>query len=132
LQTSAAWVDKHVKCIVDPARISGPSIGGHAFHCTRDEIVDENHQPIDGPFSIAPSADILCLNHYVTKSEEEMLARRSRPAVDGNPPPHSLETWRRWEPYYNATEDLRIQRFAKQLDHGRILPSADLVVQSSA
>lgn len=111
----AANADKHVKCFVDPSRVSGPAIGGHAFHCTSGQIVDENHCPTVGPFSAAPSAKIICLNHYLTKSEEEMLHRRTRITVDGLPQEHSLETWRLWDPYYNEAEDLRVQRFVQEL-----------------
>jgi len=116
----ASWVDKHVKCIVDPTRVSAPAIIGHAFHCTAGEIVDENRVPTDGPFSRAPSAEVLCLNHYLIKSEEEMLQRRSRPSADGNPRPHPISTWRLLDSSCNEVEDVRIQRFADKLQRRKV------------
>lgn len=118
----AAWIDRHVKCIVDPSRVTGPEIGGHAFYCIEGtRIVDENHRPIAGPFSENPSANVLCLNHYLIKSREEMLQRRKRMTVDGLAPIHSIEKWEAFDRDYNSVEDLRIQRFARALKHKQFL-----------
>jgi hypothetical protein len=115
----AAWIDRHVKCIVDPSRVTGPEIGGHAFYSIEGAcIVDENHRPIAGPFSESPSANVLCLNHYLIKSREEMLWRRQRMTVDGLAPMHSIEKWEAFDRDYNSVEDFRIQRFAEALTSG--------------
>jgi hypothetical protein len=111
------WVDKHVKCIVNPDKVSGPAVAAHSFHCLPGEvIVDENHRPTAGPFSTAPSAEVLCLNHYLIKSYEEMVARRTRRQVDAPYSAHSIEKWEWFDSHYNTTLDLRIQRFAAQLE----------------
>ena len=110
----APWIDRHVKCIVDPAKVTGPEIGGHRFYCIEGtHIVDENHRAIAGAFSESPSANVLCLNHYLIKSREELLWRRNRMAVDGSAPIHSIEKWEAFDRDYNAVEDFRIQRFTK-------------------
>ncbi len=108
----AAWVDPHVKCIVDPSRVTSPAVGAHAFDCRPGEtIVDEKYRPMVGPFCERPSADVLCVNHYVIKSREEMVRRRTRPKVDGAPNVRTIRQWEDFDAQYNAVEDLRIQRF---------------------
>jgi hypothetical protein len=111
------WVDKHVKCIVNPAKVSQPAVLAHSFHCLPGEmIVDEKHRPMAGPFCSAPTAEVFCLNHYLIKSHEEMVVRRRRPKTDGLPSDHSIEKWEWFDSMYNRVEDLRIQRFAAQLE----------------
>ena len=108
----AAWIDRHVKCIVDPSKVTAPKILGHAFRCIAGtQIVDESHRPTAGPFSGNPSADIVCLNHYLIKSHEEMRRRRTHLRADGTAPSHSLEQWEALDRDYNTVEDLRVQRF---------------------
>ncbi len=109
----AAWADPHVKCVVDPAKVTSTAVAAHSFHCLPGEtIVDERHRPISGPFCENPSSEILCLNHYVIKSHEELVQRRIRPQVcNGELSPHSLEKWKCFDSHYNDVEDNRIQRF---------------------
>ncbi len=112
----AAWIDPHVKCIVNPVKVTGPAVLGHSFHCRPGEaIVDENHRPISGPFASEPTADVFRINHYLVKSHEELGQRRTRSRADGSPIVHSIEEWKRFDSQYNAVEDLRIQRFAGTL-----------------
>lgn len=112
----ADWVDPHVKCIIDPSRVVMPAALAHAFHCMPNEtIVDENLQPMAGPFCPRPSADVFCLNHYVIKSHEEMVRRRTRPKADGAANNLTIAQWEEFDAQYNTIEDLRIQRFAKDL-----------------
>jgi glycosyltransferase involved in cell wall biosynthesis len=107
-------IDWHVKCIVDPSKVIAPEIAAHAFRCKEGaRIVDENHRATVGPYSEAPSADVLCLNHYLIKSHEEMARRRTRPYANGHPPSRSIEEWEALDRDYNAVEDLRIQRFTR-------------------
>lgn len=68
-----------------------------------------------GPFCELPSADVLCLNHYVTKSHEEMLRRRTRAKGDGGANVLTIEQWEEFDAHYNAVEDLRIQRFVQDI-----------------
>jgi glycosyl transferase family 92 len=125
------WVDQHVKCIVNPVKVSGPAVLAHSFHCLPGEvIVDENYQPIVGPFSCAPSANVFCLNHYLIKSHDEMVSRRTRRRADGPDGAHSIEQWELFDSSYNAVEDLRIQRFAVELDNHAILGSKNPIFQT--
>jgi hypothetical protein len=73
-----------------------------------------------GPFSAQPSAEIFCLNHYLIKSHDEMVARRTRRTADAPRSAHSIEKWEWFDSFYNTVEDLRIQRFAAQLGEGAI------------
>jgi hypothetical protein len=111
-----------VKCIVDPSKVTAPEIAAHAFRCIEGaRIVDENHCATVGPFSEKPSADVVCLNHYLVKSHEEMRLRRQRPQVEGIPPIHSVEQWEAFDRDYNAVEDLRIQRFTRIVKRQQLL-----------
>lgn len=70
---------------------------------------------MNGPSCERPSADALCLNHYLIKSHEEMITRRTRPKADGAADVHTITQWEEFDTQYNTVEDLRIQRFAKDL-----------------
>jgi glycosyltransferase involved in cell wall biosynthesis len=112
----ADWIDNHVKCIVDPSKVTAPNVAAHAFHCIGDaRIVNENHCAITGPFSEKPSAGVVCINHYLVKSHEEMRQRRQRVQVEGRAPLHSIEQWEIFDRDYNTVEDLRIQRFTRAM-----------------
>jgi hypothetical protein len=118
------WVDQHVKCIVNPAKVTAPAVAAHSFHCLSGEvIVDENHRPMSGPFAEQPSAEVFCLNHYVIKSHQEMVERRTRLQVDGASCVHSIAKWEWFDSFYNAVEDLRIQHFAVALEDDRDSPA---------
>lgn len=71
---------------------------------------------MSGPFAEKPTAEVFCLNHYVIKSHEEMVQRRSRIQVGRGTSVHPIEKWEWFDSYYNAVEDLRIQRFAQGLE----------------
>jgi hypothetical protein len=81
--------------------------------------VDENFRPVEGPFASHPSAEVICLNHYISKSFEEMRRRRSRL------PPCKDETIFTYEQYaasdakLNELEDTRIQRFVARMKAAR-------------
>jgi glycosyltransferase involved in cell wall biosynthesis len=112
----APWIDWHVKCVLDPSKVIAPEISGHAFRCIEGaRIVDENRRATVGAFSESPSANVLCLNHYLIKSQEELARRRTRLLVEGIPPIRPLEEWQALDRDYNAVEDLRIQRFTRAL-----------------
>jgi hypothetical protein len=91
----AAVPDHHVKCIVDPRRVVRPLVVGHHFECVPGEVVvDENGEPVSGPFHPRPSADILRINHYLTKSRTEMIERRQGIQVNtGKVSSLSLDQW---------------------------------------
>lgn len=112
----ANWIDPHVKCVVDPSRVISPAVSAHAFHCIKGQtVVDEEKQPTTGPFRERPSANVLCLNHYLIKSYEEMVRRRMRPKVDGAENSRTIAEWEELDAQYNAVEDPSIQRFVKDI-----------------
>jgi len=111
----AALPDKHVKCIVNPAKVIGPAVIGHHFHCVPGEtIVDEKFEPLSGPFAAHPSADVLCINHYISKSLEELRWRRSRPTAYGEPM-YTCEEYVTADAGFNEIEDTRIQPLIEAL-----------------
>lgn len=109
-----ASVNAHVKCIVNPKKVITPSIIGHAFVCCPGEvIVDEKFEPMDGPFAKHPTSDVICLNHYISKSFEEMRQRRSGLPACKDEVIYSYEQYAESDAKLNDLEDLRIQRFAR-------------------
>ena len=66
-----------VKSIVDPARATRP-LNPHVFAYTEGHAVDENEQPLDGTFAASASCSELRINHYYTKSDEELMLKFSR------------------------------------------------------
>ena len=112
----AAAVNEHGKCIVQPAKVTKPWALGHAFHRRPGEtIVDEKFEPIHGLFPENPSSNVLCLNHYTSKSLEEMERRRLRLPACADNFIYTFEQYLAADAGYNEVEDLRIQRFADRL-----------------
>lgn len=73
-----------VKSIVDPSR-TGVSATPHSFYHPASFIVDEHHRPIEDPlWPQMPSFSVerLRINHYWTRSEEELELKFSRPRPD--------------------------------------------------
>jgi hypothetical protein len=103
----AAGPDQHVKCIVQPARILRPIAGGHLFEPKPGFVsVDEHRRPLNDSLTPTPSTDLLRINHYLIKSIEEMIARRtSRDIGYGDKAKLPLLEWIRLDRAWNATED---------------------------
>jgi hypothetical protein len=91
-----------VKSVVDPARTLHP-LNPHVFAYTEGEAVDEQEQPLEGAFSPTRSSAELRINHYFTKSDQEMVLKMSRPdasgqvrkVADANPPGKGIRDDRR-------------------------------------
>jgi Glycosyltransferase family 92 len=68
-----------IKSIVDPMRATA-CFNAHRFLYAEGVAVDENEQPIPGPpFKKATvTAQVLRINHYATKSEEEYRRKREQ------------------------------------------------------
>jgi Glycosyltransferase family 92 len=64
-----------VKSIVDPSR-TVQALDPHRFTFSEGFPVDESKQPIDGVMTQTYSYELLRVNHYYTKSEEECEARK--------------------------------------------------------
>jgi Glycosyltransferase family 92 len=83
-RTSAYRINRHIKSIVDPAQVRCFCRPGF-FMFFDGETVDERHRPVGGPpFSATDtvSFELLRLNHYTTRSEEEYRRKLSRPTPD--------------------------------------------------
>lgn len=79
----AAEVDRHVKSIVDPKR-TGRWVTVHKYTHGSECAVDEHRNPIEERESrpLPATADLIQLNHYVTKSYDECCERRGRLRAD--------------------------------------------------
>ena len=98
-------VDRHIKCIVDPTR-TYKWVTVHKYTHT-GSAVDETCRPIPETESRPEpaTADIIGINHYVTKSYEECVERRGRPRAD-------IPAYHQMPEFFNAhdrneVEDLR-------------------------
>lgn len=74
-------VHKHVKTIVQPSRIPHQR-NNNAHFWTVANTVDMHERRIEGPFAGSPVWDRLRLNHYWSKSVQEMQVRNARPRAD--------------------------------------------------
>ena len=114
----AVGPDQHVKCIVRPARIAHATISPHSFVPHEGYVlVDENFRPMTGPLNPAPAAAVLRVNHYLTKSWEECIARRFLRAEinTGKLKPLTLAQWREWDVQWSQVEDLGATAFGPQM-----------------
>jgi len=109
--------DGHVKCIVSPERVQKPLEVGHSFLCEPGyTIVNEHLRDVSSPQVSAPSGHLLRVNHYATKSIEEMRQRRTQPQADtGKVTAHPLSLWDFWAHSWNHTQDLGIHRFIPRM-----------------
>jgi hypothetical protein len=74
--------NRSVKSIVDPARVIG-RVNEHWFeYADGERAVDEHEQPLD-TWTRDLTFDLLRINHYFTKSEDEALLKFSRPQAGG-------------------------------------------------
>ncbi|HEY3754651.1 MAG TPA: glycosyltransferase family 92 protein [Opitutaceae bacterium] len=115
-----SYPDRHVKCIVNPAKVIHPIASAHLFHCVPGEcVVDENEKPLNEALHPYPQAKILRINHYLTKSIEEMEERRGRKiTVDtGKVSALPITQWRQLEAdRWNEVEDWIAARYADQVE----------------
>jgi hypothetical protein len=75
------WVNLHVKSIVQPHRTFRICPHPHVFD-HHGVAVGEDHRPQAGPFRDPPTADLLRINHYISKSKEEMERKVARGHAD--------------------------------------------------
>ena len=78
-----------IKSIVDPARAVRCN-GAHYFEFSEGHTVDVHKRPTEGWESVERSLDHLRVNHYYTKSEEELLEKWGRPRADTGEMRHEL------------------------------------------
>lgn len=111
----ATEVDRHVKSIVDPTR-TGRWVTVHKYTHT-GSAVDEHRRKIPETESRPEpaSADIIGINHYVTKSLEECTERRSRLRADINAK-HEMPSFFAGHDR-NDVEDLRALELWRSINH---------------
>ena len=71
-----------IKSIVDPRCVTR-ALGPHHFEFREGHLVDEAEHPLDAQFSVTDSCDVLRVNHYFTRSEEERVVKLQRPRAGG-------------------------------------------------
>ncbi len=109
----------HIKSIVQPSRVVGCKNAHYMVYADNARAVDENGQPIDGPFTAKVSVDALRINHYWSKSEEECRHKFSRGFADGG----GARDWNEFlshEAILNSVHDDIVLRVIAQLG---VLPS---------
>jgi len=87
--------NRWMKSIVNPRRTVGAR-SAHHFK-VRGEPVAEDHKPVHGIVVREPTADLLRINHYYAKSDEEFRKKAQRPVAltgeldaDREPPPPAV------------------------------------------
>lgn len=84
---------KAVKLIVDPARTEGIGISAHNFrYFDGAQAVDMLRRPLRSTFSETPALDLLRINHYFTRSQEERERKLVAPRVDNGEPKAWMKT----------------------------------------
>lgn len=74
----------HIKSIVQPSKVEACTNPHYMQYANGARAVDENGQPIDGPFTAKVSVNKLRINHYWSKSEEECRIKFNRGFADGS------------------------------------------------
>jgi hypothetical protein len=99
----ARWV----KCVVQPARTQRCR-GVHVFEYTSGHGVDVAKRPLDGWLTQSYIKSRLRINHYYTKSLEELHAKYSRTRADTGKlrEPLDMSTLRRLEARYSRDETI--------------------------
>lgn len=113
----AARPDPHVKCLVRPPRIVRTVNGGHQFEPQPGfVVVDETKAPLRESLNPRPSADVLRVNHYLVKSIEEMIERRTARDIGyGDKQKLALLEWLRLDRGWNDLEDASAQQFEREM-----------------
>jgi hypothetical protein len=70
-----------IKSIVDPTRVKDV-VGAHSFLYTDSYAVDEKYRRVNGWLTESVSIERLRINHYYTKSEEEVRDKWATPRPD--------------------------------------------------
>ena len=102
----------HVKSIIRPDQVLRP-LDPHIFIYKNDGLaVTEIHEPFSRGMTDSVSVAKLRINHYFTRSREDMRHKMLRGRADGG----LLRTWELLESAdRNEVEDVTIQRFLPQL-----------------
>jgi hypothetical protein len=107
-------LNEHIKSIVRPesCALRRPA-DPHHFNYVAGWAVSEWHEPIHGPFSRPPSHEMLRINHYWSKSQDEAIAKAGKHRSD-NGELRDLEQLLSTD--LNAEEDRSMLRFRHDLE----------------
>jgi Glycosyltransferase family 92 len=84
---------KVVKLIVNPARTKGVGSSAHYFRYFDGELaVDMQRRPLRETMTETPALDLLRINHYFTRSQEERNRKLAAPRVDNGEPKAWVKT----------------------------------------
>lgn len=110
-ETDFSW-NQHVKSIIRPDRVLHP-FDPHFFICKDDGlVVTEEGLPLSSAITDRVSVSKIRINHYFTRSREDMQRKMLRGTADGA----ASRTWEFLESAdRNEVEDMTIQRFLPQL-----------------
>jgi hypothetical protein len=122
-RTEDAERNRLIKCVIDPRRVRNFCLAHFfIFHGDPRVVVDENHRPIEArpgsPLSMTEevSFERLRVNHYVTKSEEELRRKQTRVRVDnGRMRPYTEGQIARMLAALDQVEDRTIQTYLPAL-----------------
>jgi hypothetical protein len=109
--------NRSVKSIVDPSRVAH-RVNEHWFEFKDGApTVDEHHQPLESWARPELTFDVLRINHYFSKSEQEALAKFDRPQAGGGKlrPELKLKALRRRNEQYARPDDV-IQQYLPALE----------------
>jgi glycosyl transferase family 92 len=111
-----------IKSIVQPREVADVGNDPHYFRYVGGrQAVTENKQPIQGSATKAVSVDLLRINHYMTRSQEERELKNAGPDVlrGGR---RNLPKARERDKMLNDEEDTTILRFAPALREALGMP----------
>ncbi|WP_333679381.1 glycosyltransferase family 92 protein [Dyella sp.] len=110
----------HIKSIVQPSKVAACKNAHFMLYADNARAVDENGQPIDGPFTSRVSVNKLRINHYWSKSEEECRRKFDKGFADGK----GSRDWNEFlahDEILNSAHDDTVLRVVAQLG---VLPSS--------
>jgi len=106
--------NSHIKSIVQPSKVRS-FVNAHSMIYADDaKAVDENLQAVEGSFTGKVSVDVLRINHYWSKSEDECQRKFSKGWADGT----GTREWNEFllhERFHNDAHDDIVLRVVAQL-----------------
>lgn len=75
-------INRHIKVFVRPSYVKYFASPHFCILKNHEKIVDENHQPIQIPFSKRNSTSKIRINHYFSKSKQELITKIERGLAD--------------------------------------------------
>src|SRR5262249_41797114 len=107
---------RHVKSIVRTAHLICESGGLHVFHTT-GPLCNSRGEPAPRlPFQDSVCHDVMCINHYYTKSREDWDAKVRKGRTDQDPTFERPNAWFDEHAQLAVINDQRITRFAARVE----------------